>query len=381
MPSAPIFLDHPSTKTGVSLEGKNCTAGIDTTEPWPCHAMSVKSCIEVHWLHLVSGQGSSSASKTCPILVWACAWECVTCVWGAKKKIAGCSRSGQRCVNRFRSDRRFHRFELTKFESIRLREQQSQPRLLGSIVFHRIPWVCAVMECIQWVAWRTSSVWTFVSLSWCLYAFGQSKSSDAMPWAKVSTEFDSPFQGEHSFETSSSSYTKKVSVPRRSCGGIEPSLMGRPAPYPNKPFWNPLSLSMEGGEMNGNEMNCMMVLVFCIFKPSLPSPPTSHKTGAKWPAFLGLHAWSDNIGGWILSSERAESFAAYALVKKHQDTLSALMSLIKSYTGSFRRCSTQKTVCTLPCKEMQVQFQRLAGHGQWSWQQRLGAWVFSFELK
>ena len=29
-------------------------------------AMSVKSCIEVHWLHLVSGQGSSSASsKTC----------------------------------------------------------------------------------------------------------------------------------------------------------------------------------------------------------------------------------------------------------------------------------------------------------------------------
>ena len=38
-----------------------------------------------------------------------------------------------------------------------------------------------------------------------------------------------------------------------------------------------------------------------IFKPSLPSPPTSHKTGAKRPAFLGVHAWSDNIGGWILS--------------------------------------------------------------------------------
>ena len=36
MPSAPIFLDHPTTKTGVSLEGKNCTAGIDTAEPWPC---------------------------------------------------------------------------------------------------------------------------------------------------------------------------------------------------------------------------------------------------------------------------------------------------------------------------------------------------------
>ena len=52
--------------------------------------------------------------------------------------------------------------------------------------------------------------------------------------------------------------------------------------------------------MNGNDMNCMLELVFCIFKPSLPSP-TSHKTGAKWPAFLGVHAWSDNIGGWVLS--------------------------------------------------------------------------------
>ena len=53
--------------------------------------------------------------------------------------------------------------------------------------------------------------------------------------------------------------------------------------------------------MNGNDMNCMLVRVFCIFKPSLPSPPRSHKTGAKWPAFLGAHAWPDNIGGWILS--------------------------------------------------------------------------------
>ena len=176
------------------------------------------------------------------------------------------------------------------------REEQSQPRLPGSIIFHRIPWACAVMECIQSVAWRTSSVWTFVSLSWCLHAFGWSKSSDAMPWAKESTEFDSPFQGKHS-ETSSSSNTKKVSVPRRGCGCIERSLM-------EGPCWNPLSLSMEGGRMNGNEMNCincMLVLVFCIFKPSLPSPPTSHKTGAMWPVFLGVDAWSDNIGGWILS--------------------------------------------------------------------------------
>ena len=76
--STNISLYHLSTKTGVSLDGKSCTGGIDTTEPWHAMAMSVKSCIEVHWLHLVSGQRSSSASKTCPILAWACAWERVT---------------------------------------------------------------------------------------------------------------------------------------------------------------------------------------------------------------------------------------------------------------------------------------------------------------
>ena len=90
----------------------------------------------------------------------------------------------------------------------------------------------------------------------------------------------------------------------------------------------------------------------CIFKPSLPSPPTSHKTGAKWPAFLGVHAWSDNIGGWILShftlARQGESKifrglrfrlsqGHLTLIKIHQDTLSALMSLIKSYIGSFRQ--------------------------------------------
>ena len=57
------------------------------------------------------------------------------------------------------------------------------------------------------------------------------------------------------------------------------------------------------------------------------------------------------------------------------------MSLINSYTGGFRGCSTQKTVCALPCKEMQVQFQRLAGYGQWSWQQRFEAWGLSCNLK
>ena len=57
------------------------------------------------------------------------------------------------------------------------------------------------------------------------------------------------------------------------------------------------------------------------------------------------------------------------------------MSLTNSYTGGSRRCSTQKTACTLPCKEMQVQFQRLAGHGQWSWRQWFGAWGLSCNLK
>ena len=58
------------------------------------------------------------------------------------RRITRCSRGKQRWVSRFGSDRCFHRFELTKFESICLRKQQSQPRLLGSIIFHRIPRVC-----------------------------------------------------------------------------------------------------------------------------------------------------------------------------------------------------------------------------------------------
>ena len=360
-------------------------------------AMSVKSCVEVHWLHLVSGQGSSSASKTCPRLAWACTWERVTCVTASRlkmalrseEKIAGCNRSGQRReANRFRSDRSFRCFELTKFESICLagtpknhvflvirlrlffwvttamhsvqanvamyvffqhdpyaffatkcwktmaslclllrnqsvrfdhffyplraflindpkklsftrfshndkkygisgfqaRERQSQPRLLGSIIFHRIPWVCAVMECIQWVAWRTSSV----SLSWCLLAFGRSKSPDAMPWAKESTEFDSPFQGEHCFETSIYQEGQRTKE-----GAVAAS---------NARWWKDRQALLESPQFKhgrgGNEWKRYELYagacILYIFKPSLPSPPTSHKTGAKWPAFLGVQ-------GWILS--------------------------------------------------------------------------------
>ena len=142
-------------------------------------------------------------------------------------------------------------------------------------------------------------------------------------------------------------------------------------------------------------MEMTWVVCWCVYSvySSLHSHHTniSHlKRGRSGRLFLvyvlGLTTSRDRF--WVIllwqDSERAKSFAAYALaftgtsdIKIHQDTLSALMSLINSYTGSFGRCSTQKTVCTLPCKEMQAQFQRLAGHGQWSWQQRFGAWDLS----
>ena len=135
-------------------------------------------------------------------------------------------------------------------------------------------------------------------------------------------------------------------------------------------------------------MEMTWVVCWCVYSvySSLHSHHTniSHlKRGRSGRLFLvyvlGLTTSRDRF--WVIllwqDSERAKSFAAYALaftgtsdIKIHQDTLSALMSLINSYTGSFGRCSTQKTVCTLPWKEMQAQFQRLAGHGQWSWQQR-----------
>ena len=53
----------------------------------------------------------------------------------------------------------------------------------------------------------------------------------------------------------------------------------------------------------GNAMNYMLVLVFYRYVYS--SLHSYHdprlKMGAKWPAFLGVNAWSDNIEGWILS--------------------------------------------------------------------------------
>ena len=145
-------------------------------------------------------------------------------------------------------------------------------------------------------------------------------------------------------------------------------------------------------------METIWIVCWCLYSvySSLHSHHHQHltKRGRSGRLFLvyrlGLTTSVD--GFWVIlpwqDSERAKSFAACALaftgpsnIQIHQDTLSVLMSLMNSYTGSFGRCSTQKTVCTLPCKEMQVQFQRLAGHGQWSWQQRVGAWDLSFELK
>ena len=263
---------------------------------WKNRAMSVKFCIE--------GSCLASSSKTGSIGVRLCleALHCQSLVverwpWGVRQ-ITRCRRGGQRWVNPFGSDRRLHRgngrLELTKFESICLRKQQRQPWLLDSIIFHTIPRACAVMECIQWVAW-TFSVWTFVSPSWCLHAFGRSKSSDAMPRAKESMEFDSTFQGTHSFETSPSSYTKKVSVPGRSLAASNSRCEGK---------WYELYAGA------------------CILYgySSLHSFHDQRlKMGAKWSAFLGVNAWSDNIEGWILSHftlarcGRTNSCAAYVL--------------------------------------------------------------------
>ena len=139
------------------------------------------------------------------------------------------------------------------------------------------------MECIHWVAWRTSSgsfVWTCVSLSWYLHTFGRSKSSDVIPRAKESTQFDSPFQGKQSFETSSSSYTKKVSAPRRSGCCMERSLMERPSTYPYKSCWNPLRLSMAGGKMIWRVCCCL-----CSIQAFAPITTNTSQTGGEVAGF------------------------------------------------------------------------------------------------
>ena len=120
MPSAPIFLYQLSTKTGVSLDRKSCTAGIDTTEPWLCPSNLALRFIDCIWFwvnahlphqkHVQCWRELVPGNVSLPVVE---RW-----LWGARKNIGRCSRSGQHCVTCFRSDRGFHRFELTKVESI-----------------------------------------------------------------------------------------------------------------------------------------------------------------------------------------------------------------------------------------------------------------------
>ena len=58
-----------------------------------------------------------------------------------------------------------------------------------------------------------------------------------------------------------------------------------------------------GHGRRGNDMNYMLVLVFhrYVYSGLHSYHDPRLKMGAKWPAILGVNAWSDNIEGWILS--------------------------------------------------------------------------------
>ena len=287
------------------------------------------------------------------------------------------------------------------------------------------------------------------------------KSSDAMPRARESTGFDSTFQGKHSLRLTHLHLYQEGQCTRKELW-LELSLMERTSTYPYKPCWNPLSLSMEGGEMiwiervpqrscnsyvvwvayagrlriayaipvlayaddmpldaygealrgltptwilltptstwQGfyvvwwlgfwNVLNCMLVLVFYMSVQAFTLITTNiSEWGPTWPAFLGVNAWSDNIEGWILrhftlaQCRRTNSFAAYVLAFTGKSNSKCLNVPYEFLHWRFSSQLNSETVCTLPCKEMQVQFQRLAGHGQWSWRQWFGAWGLSCNLK
>ena len=110
------------------------------------------------------------------------------------------------------------------------------------------------------------------------------------------------------------------------------------------------------------------------------------RMGATRPAFLSVNAWSDNIEGWILrhftlaQCRRTNSFATYALAFTGKSNSKCLNVPYEFLHWRFSSLLNSETVCTLPCKEMQVQFHMLAGHGQWSWQQWFGAWGLSWSL-
>jgi len=134
------------------LDGKSCTAGIDKTEPWPRPSNFASRSIYLRQVSGQDGQGSLFvSSKTGSIGVRLCleTFHYQSLKNGSEER--GKSLSLRQSLSK--RHRRFHRFELTKVESICLQKQQRcLPRLLDSIIFHTIPWVCAVMECIQWVA-------------------------------------------------------------------------------------------------------------------------------------------------------------------------------------------------------------------------------------
>ena len=78
MPSAQIFLYHPSTKTGVSLDEKSCTAGIEKTEPWPCPsnlALSSIDCVRFRVKAHFSHHHRHHHHRKQVQLAWGCAWK------------------------------------------------------------------------------------------------------------------------------------------------------------------------------------------------------------------------------------------------------------------------------------------------------------------
>ena len=143
MPSAPIFLYRPSTKTGVSLGGKSCTAGIEKTEPWPCpsnFALRSIDCVRFR----VQALFSHHPYRKQVLLAWGCAWK----PFAASRCLIAL---GSEANHTLPSGGNVGEIALevtgvwTNLESICLRRQQSQLRLLDSIIFHTIPWVRAAM--------------------------------------------------------------------------------------------------------------------------------------------------------------------------------------------------------------------------------------------
>ena len=132
------------------MDGKSCTAGIDKTEPWPRPSNFASRSIYLRQVSGQDGQGSLFvSSKTGSIGVRLCleTFHYQSLKNGSEER----GKSLSLCQSLSKRHRRFHRFELTKVESICLQKQQRcLPRLLDSIIFHTIPWVCVL-------SWNASS--------------------------------------------------------------------------------------------------------------------------------------------------------------------------------------------------------------------------------